>query len=87
MWSEVDKEELARECCIPMPPSTKKEIEQIVVLVRLELYNHGLPCGPNAIQKRMNEHYHIHPLPSERTVARILSDNALTYGRTGCYHG
>jgi len=26
---------------------TKKEIEEIVKLVRLELYNRGLYCGPN----------------------------------------
>jgi len=87
MWSEVDKEELERECWVPSTPSTKQEIEQIVVMVRLELYNRDLSCGPNAIREKLDEHYHIHPLPSARTIARILAREGLTYGRTGWYVG
>jgi putative transposase len=64
---------------------TKQEIEEIVVFTRLELYNRVLPCGPKAIQKRLDEFYLVTPLPSERTIARILEKQCLTHGRTGCY--
>ncbi len=65
--------------------STKEEIEELVVLVRLELYNRSLHCGPKAIRKRLDEFYHVSPLPSERTIARILARNGLTHRRTGWY--
>lgn len=58
------------------------EIEEFVVMVRLELYHLDLPCGPKAIRKRL-EHEMIRPLPSERTIARMLSRNGLSHGRTG----
>jgi hypothetical protein len=87
MWSEVDKDELARECWVPTRPSTKQEIEQMVVHVRLWLYNDAAPCGPKAIREALDTEYHAHPLPSERTIARILARNGLTYGRTGWYEG
>ena len=67
------------------PVYTKKEIEEIVKLVRLELYNRGLHCGPRAIKKRLEEYYGINLLPSESTIGRILSRHGLTYGRTGFY--
>ena len=63
-----------------------EEVEEIVVMVRLELYNRDISCGPKAIRKRL-EHEMIRPLPSERTIARILARNGLTYGRTGWYKG
>ena len=34
---------------------TKKEIDEIVKLVRLELYNRGLHCESGAIKKRLEE--------------------------------
>ncbi len=64
---------------------TKKEIEEIVKFVRLELYNRGLYCGPRAIKKRLEEYYGVNLLPSEGTIGRILSRHGLTYGRTGFY--
>ncbi len=64
---------------------TKPEIEQCVIFVRLELYNRHLPCGPKAVKERLQTFYHVKPLPSERTIARILSNNGLTHGRTGLY--
>jgi hypothetical protein len=63
-----------------------EEIEEIVVMVRLELYNRELSCGPKAIRRRL-EHEMTRPLPSERTIARILARNALIQGRTGWYEG
>jgi len=64
---------------------TKQQIEQCVIFVRLELYNHDMPCRPKAVRKRLDAFYHVKPLPSERTIARILSRNGLTHGRTGFY--
>ena len=63
----------------------KQEIEEIVVLARLELYNRDLPSGPKAIRKRLDESYLVRPLPSESTISRILVKRCLTHGRTGCY--
>jgi len=64
---------------------SKQEIEEGVIFVRLELYNRDMPCGPKAVKERLRSFYHVKPLPSERTIARILSRNGLTHGRTGFY--
>ncbi len=65
---------------------TKKEIEEIVTMIRLNLYNHGFHCGPKEILKKMNE-YNETPLPSERTISRILARQGLIHKRTGNYPG
>jgi hypothetical protein len=67
------------------PEYTKKEIEEIVKMIRLELYNKGRYCGPKAIKQRLEE-YHIDSLPSESTIGCILSRHGLTHGRTGFCH-
>lgn len=64
---------------------SRQEIEDCVTFVRLELYNRDRPCGPKAVRKRLQEFYHVSPLPSERTIASILSRYGLTHGRTGFY--
>jgi hypothetical protein len=68
------------------PERTKQQVEQCVILVRLELYNRGVPCGPKAVRERCRNFYHLTPLPSERTIGRILARNALTHGRAGVYN-
>jgi len=65
---------------------SKAEIEDIVTMIRLNLYNHDLPCGPKEIRKKMNE-FDEEPLPSERTISRILARQGLTHKRTGWYPG
>jgi putative transposase len=62
---------------------TKKEIEEIVKMVRLELYNNGQFCGARAIKEKLEDCDEINPLPSESTIGRILSHHGLTNGRTG----
>ena len=57
----------------------------IVRLVRLDLYGHGLSCGAKAIRRQLEEEYELEPLPSERTIGRILEALGLTYNRTGWY--
>jgi hypothetical protein len=61
---------------------TPEEIEEIVVMIRMFLYNRELPCGPKAIRREL-DHEIIRPLPSERTIARILTRNDLAHGRNG----
>lgn len=63
---------------------SRAEIEQIVVLEKLYLYNRGLPCGAPAIRQLLN-HLEVRPLPSLSSISRILSRNSLTHGRTGLY--
>jgi hypothetical protein len=63
------------------------DIEQIVVLERLHLYNHGRPCGAAALRRHLREHGSVQPLPSVRQIGQVLTRYGLTYGRTGWYEG
>lgn len=63
---------------------TPKEIEKIVVLQRLYLYNRGELCGAKAIRIKLQQQG-VRPLPSISTINRILSRNYLTHRRTGYY--
>jgi putative transposase len=63
---------------------TREEIKEIVIMIRLELYNNGLCCGAKAIKNKM-ENDDIEPVPSESTIKRILSNKSLTHGRIGFY--
>lgn len=67
-----------------MNPFSRTQIEAIVVLERLHLYNQGLPCAAKAIRKRLHQQG-IRPLPSITTIQCILSRQCLTHGRTGYY--
>jgi len=62
----------------------RAEIEQIIVMLRLHLYNRAVPCGAKAIRHRLDQ-LGLQPLPSESTIKRILSKNGLTHARTGFY--
>jgi transposase InsO family protein len=66
------------------PLRTPAEIEQIVELVRLSLYNKGLFCGDQAIQWELAD-MDVQPLPSLSTISRILRRRELTHRRTGRY--
>lgn len=83
MWKNQDLEQMAEEENAYSPPRPPEEVEQIVVMARLALYNRGLTCGAAAIRARLAAHYHLKPLPSVRTIGRILARNGLTNGRTG----
>ncbi len=63
---------------------TPAQTEEIVEMVRLSLYNKGLFCGNQAIQWEL-EDMEIRPIPSLRTISRILCRRDLTYRRTGRY--
>lgn len=66
------------------PSCTPVEIEKIVEMVRLNLYNKGLFCGSQAIQWEMAD-MNVEPLPSLSTIGRILRRHELTHRRTGRY--
>jgi len=63
---------------------SKVEIEEIVAMIRLNRYNRGRTHGANAILQEM-ESMGVHPLPSPRSIARILTRRGFTHGRTGHY--
>jgi len=56
------------------PSHTSAEIEEIIKMVRLNLYNQDLFCGAQAILWEM-EDLGAKPLPSVRTINRILAKN------------
>jgi putative transposase len=66
------------------PSFSKIEIEEIVAMVRLNRYNRRPTHGANAIIHEM-ESMGVRPLPSLRTIARILIRLGLSNGRTGHY--
>jgi transposase InsO family protein len=66
------------------PHRTSAEIEDIVAMVRLSLYNKEVFCGAQAIRWEL-EDLEVQPLPSIRTINRILSRRDLTHRRTGRY--
>ena len=66
------------------PNRTPGEIERIVEMVRLNLYNKGLFCGSQAIQWELHD-MEVRPIPSLSTIGRILKRRDLTNRRTGRY--
>src|SRR4030066_1430184 len=66
------------------PYRTPAEIEKIVEMVRLNLYNKGHFCGNQAIQWEMID-MEAQPAPSLSTIGRILRRRNLTHRRTGRY--
>ncbi|OEU64498.1 MAG: hypothetical protein BA870_10955 [Desulfuromonadales bacterium C00003094] len=63
---------------------TPQEVEEIVKLVRHNLYKENLFCGAQAIRWELAD-LGVTPLPSMRTINRILNRNGLTLRRTGKY--
>ena len=63
---------------------TPAEIVEAVTLVRLSLYNQGLLCGAQNIRWELEE-LSVTPLPSVRTINRILAREGLTHRRSGRY--
>ena len=66
------------------PCELSNEVVEAVKLVRLSLYNDGVFCGAQAIRMEL-EDLAVKPLPSLRTINRILSREELTHRRTGRY--
>lgn len=77
MWKDLDMEAMAAEEYSYSGPRSREEVEEIVVMARLKMWNRCLPCGAPALRKRLDEHYHLRPLPSVRTIGRILARTEL----------
>ena len=60
------------------------DVREAVKLARLHLYNQGLFCGAQAISWEL-EALQVSPLPSLRTISRIVQREGLTHRRTGRY--
>jgi len=59
-------------------------VVEAVKLARLSLYSQGLFCGAQAISWEL-EGLQVSPLPSLRTISRIVQREGLTHRRTGRY--
>lgn len=66
------------------PRQLSGAVVEAVKLARLHLYNQGLFCGAQAISWEL-EALQVSPLPSLRTISRIVSREGLTHRRTGRY--
>jgi transposase InsO family protein len=66
------------------PRAMPAEVEEAVRMARLELYNEGLLCGAQNIRWHLDE-LAFTPVPSVRTINRILTRQGLTHRRTGRY--
>ncbi len=87
MSRELDKETRAPKELAKTGLRSPEEVEQIVVLKRLHLYNRGLPCGVAVLRRYLREHDGVQPLPSVRQIGHVLMQYGLTHGRTGWYEG
>ena len=81
---ESDWNQSRSSCPQSSPRQLTENIVEAVKLVRLNLYNHGLFCGAQAIEWELREQG-IEPVPSLRSINRILSREELTHRRTGSY--
>ncbi len=66
------------------PTRTKREVEELVIAVRRHLSAQEIFHGDQAIRWEL-EDLEVHPLPSVRTIARIVARHGLTRRRTGRY--
>jgi hypothetical protein len=79
-----DWQEDQTRCPHSNPRQVPGAVVEAVKLARLSLYNQGLFCGAQAISWEL-EALQVSPLPSLRTISRIVSREGLTHRRTGRY--
>jgi len=79
MWKDVNREQLVEEENRYSPPRPPEEVEAISARAWWDLYNRGLPCGMRPFRKRLREFDHLRPLPTERTLAKIVERHGVTY--------
>ena len=61
------------------PDLTREELESVIKLERLDLYNHSKSCGANAIINQLQS-LGILNVPSKSTISRILQKQGLANG-------
>ena len=79
-----DWDENRSACPHSSPRRLTDDVVKAVKMVRLSLYNQGLFCGAQAIEWELTE-LGGEPVPSLRSINRILSREQLTHRRTGSY--
>ena len=79
MWAELNLERMATQEHVEAGAHTVAEVEKMLVMVHLELYNVMLPCGFGVFLRRLADHYSLTPPPSERIIGQILSRHGLTH--------
>ena len=57
-------------------------IKEVIIMTRLNLYNHNLNCGAKFIREELKQQC-IKPFPSLNFISRILKESALTHRGTG----
>lgn len=87
MSPPLDRDPVAQDPAADTAPLAPALVEQVVVAARLQLYNHGLPCGAAALHRYLREQVGLRPVPSIRRIRTLLTQYGLTYGRTGWYEG
>lgn len=69
---------------------SREEIAQIMVMAWWHLHNRDLPCGPQALAAHVRELEPTFPMPSARTISRMLTENKVPndnyYRRQGNGH-
>jgi transposase InsO family protein len=80
----TDWSESRSSCPHDSPRRLTSEVIGAVKMVRLSLYNQGVFCGAQAIEWELRD-LGVEPLPSLRSINRILSREELTHRRTGSY--
>ena len=78
MWKDLDQEQIAEEEHAYGLARSPQEVVAIVVMAWWERHNRNQPCGANALRVRLQTFYHLKPLPSARTIGRILARHGLT---------
>lgn len=61
-----------------------EHIKEIIIMTRLNLYNHNQRCGPKFVRQQLLRQG-IKPLPSLTLICHILKEYGLTHRRTGWY--
>ena len=85
MWKDLDQEQLAEEEHAYSTPRSPEVVEKIVLMAWWERHNRNLPCGADALRKRLQTFYHLRPLPSSRTIGQMLARHELTRLRAKKY--
>lgn len=70
-----------------MPRNTcgdeRDRVEQIILLVRIHLYNAGQACNAVAVRRYLIEREALRPVPSASKIGAVLREYGLTHGRLG----
>jgi hypothetical protein len=67
-----------------IPKYPPDHIKELIIMTRLNLYNHNQYCSAKFVRKKLND-LNIKPLPSLNLISCTLKENGLTHRKTGLY--